>query len=79
MKYEIVQISPEDLSAAYKYEQIPHLEVGQGFLVPWEDMSSEGLQPHKGPQNTAYYWGKKLKRRFSTQREKRGMWIMRVA
>lgn len=78
MKYEIHQISPEDLSNAYKYEQIPELNVGEGFLVPWADMSYEAARPGVAVQSIAYYWGKKLGRRYVTKKVKEGVWIMRV-
>lgn len=78
MKYEIQQISPEDLSNAYKYEQIPELNVGEGFLVPWADMSYEAKRPGVAVQSIAYYWGKKLGRRYATKKAKTGVWIMRV-
>jgi hypothetical protein len=78
MKYEIVKMSPKQLTRAYKYKQIAELDVGEGFHVPWSDMSEEGLNPAKGPQQMAYYWGKKLGRKYVTRKDKSGLWIMRI-
>jgi hypothetical protein len=78
MKYEIVKISPKQLSRAYKYEQIAELAVGEGFHIPWCDMSSEGFFPAKGPQQMAYYWAEKLDRKHVTRKDKNGLWIMRT-
>jgi hypothetical protein len=41
-------------------------------------MSEEGLNPAKGPQQMAYYWGKKLGRKYVTRKDRAGLWIMRV-
>ena len=78
MKYEIVDIAPGQFSPR-KYGQILDLEIGQGFLVPWNDLSYNTAAPAKAPQQTAYYWARKLGRRFSTRKDARGVWIMRTA
>ena len=79
MEYEIVDIAPHQFSSARKYEPICDLEIGQGFLVPWTDLSYATFAPAKAAQQSAYYWARKLGRRFATRKDRRGVWVMRTA
>ena len=78
MKYEIVEVAPCQFPTAHKYAEIAKLEIGQGFLVPWTDLSYQSAAPAKGAQQSAYYWGRKLGRRYTTRKNRRGVWIMRT-
>lgn len=81
MNYVIVEVPFRgDLPRPWKYEQVLRLEVGQGFVVPWSDLSREALDPGRAVRDAASYWSRRLKRRFNTRSlAERGVMMIRTA
>jgi hypothetical protein len=62
----------------WRYPEFVLLEIGQGFLVHWIDLTHCN-DPAHAIRNNAYQWSRRLGRRFVTHKTERGMQIMRVA
>jgi hypothetical protein len=76
--YEIVD-APDPHRISKYGTQIRQLHVGNGFLVPWEDLSYSLGEAGHTVRSTAWFWSKKLGIRLATKKEKRGVWIIRRA
>lgn len=74
---EIVEITPPR-HRALRHPEIERLDIGKGFLIPWGELSHSSDGNH-AVRNYAYDWGLKLKQKFRTWQEERGVWISRVA
>lgn len=79
MDYSIETIDISSLrNRPWKYIAFTKLEVGQGFRVPLSDLSYASGTPSHTVQVSAWYWGKKLGRRFATRRERDCVLVVRV-
>jgi hypothetical protein len=72
MTYPIVSYSPPNVQ---QWGDIPQLEVGQGFLVPWTDLAhykKDGVL-----RAVAHRYSQKLGRKFGTRKDRDGVWLFR--
>ncbi len=77
MTYEIRELPylPPQRYHPYRFSE---LRIGQGFLVPWNDIDRSNAIDRTGNLRTlAAYWGKKLGRKFSTRKVVGGVLVRR--
>ena len=50
-----------------RFREIADLEPGEGFRVPWTEMSMKALDPYGVVRTEAWQYGKELGRQFRTR------------
>lgn len=74
MKYEVEKVDRiiKSRPRPWRYEQIIDLEVGQGFKIPFTELSLDALDPTQTVRSSASHYSKLLGRRFRTKRHANG-------
>jgi hypothetical protein len=74
---EIVPFVPERPNPS-AWVEVPKLAIGEGFLVPWTELSERAIDPMGLVRSIASIYSKQLGRRFRTRKEPRGIWLYRI-
>jgi hypothetical protein len=78
MQFEVVTAPVERGVRAWKYLQIPDLQIGEGLKLPWAHLPDG--DPCGTIRTIAWLYGKRLPgRKFRTQKHPWGMLLVRIA
>lgn len=78
MRYEVISAPVERETRAWKYGQLLELEIGQGIVIPYSDLSYNNHDPSHTVRTVAVYYAKKFNRKFRTEKRVDGILVVRV-